>query len=896
MLLKNSAKFVCLVLTTLILSTTNSFGQITATFTTAINTICDGSGCDYTGPSILINELMISPTSNDGCLSGTGGSPTCRGEWIELYNPNICEPVDISCYFLGNNTPEGNGGYTIPAGTIIPAGGFCLLRGENVAPVPANLLVQNGGNVVELIAPGDLSSPGICAGGVRLWFPNAGGWFAFYDANGVPQDAVSWGSQANVSGTPCVAALTGCNTNGITLASHDNIPANRKNFIGGGGIFWSPVMGQSFQRSTDGGTWNGQGSPTFADCNAVCATMGTSTCDGTATVNPTGGTAPYTYLWNDSQAQMTQTAVGLCEGFYDVIVTDANSVSETFTVEITNFVPTVTLDIIDEICIDAPAFPITGALPVPGPGQLGVYSGAGVTAGNFDPAAAGAGMHVITYVFTDENSCVNDVTGIDSIRVNPLPTPTITDLSSYCVSASAVTATLSPTGGTFSGPGVTGSQFDPNVAGVGTHTLSYTYTDAKGCSNTTTQQVVVHPLPVVTIGGIAGNYCLSNTPVSLTFTPTGGTLTGPGVTNNQFIPSVAGVGSHTVTYTATDANSCENSTTAIINVVASPAPTFVIQPAICDYAPAIPLTGSPAGGVFTLNGNNLTEFNPVSAGVGTHNITYTYTDVNTCIGLASASIQVLPRPTLSSSLLPAYCFEMANVALTFTPSGGIATGNLLTGNTLNISNATPGTYGLEYNYTDINGCENTLNQTFVVTSPVFPKFISSTDCFQNQTFINFTEPVGNYQYQWNVNNGGSATTQHPVIYFPVYGDFNVELTVTDSYNCVYDTVQAIYVEEGVTPGAFEIPNVITPNGDGVNDYLELSALMETCLDYKILILNRWGNVVYEMKGNNNAFSGKDKSGLDLSEGVYFYTIESEMIDCKSAEYKGFCSGVIHIVR
>src|SRR5690606_1163321 len=110
------------------------------------------------------------------------------------------------------------------------------------------------------------------------------------------------------------------------------------------------------------------------------------------------------------------------------------------------------------------------------------------------------------------------------------------------------------------------------------------------------------------------------------------------------------------------------------------------------------------------------------------------------------------------------------------------------------------------------------------------------------------------------NNGGSATTQHPVIYFPVYGDFNVELTVTDSYNCVYDTVQAIYVEEGVTPGAFEIPNVITPNGDGVNDYLELSALMETCLDYKILILNRWGNVVYEMKGNNNAFSGKDKSG------------------------------------
>ena len=38
----------------------SAFGQITATFTTTVNTICNGSGCNYSGPSILINELMIS--------------------------------------------------------------------------------------------------------------------------------------------------------------------------------------------------------------------------------------------------------------------------------------------------------------------------------------------------------------------------------------------------------------------------------------------------------------------------------------------------------------------------------------------------------------------------------------------------------------------------------------------------------------------------------------------------------------------------------------------------------------------------------------------------------------------------------------------------------------------
>lgn len=898
---KRTASFYSVILV-LLLSSSFSYGQLSATFTKTINTICDGSDCDYSGPSVLINEMMMSPTSGDGSLWGPSCSGQC-GEWIELYNPNLCEPVDVSCYYLGNNAPDGGlfstdypGGFTIPAGTIIPAGGFLLLRGSNATPMAANLLLSGS---IEIIVDATNS----CIGsGTRLWFPNAGSWFAFYDQNGVPQDAVSWGNANNITNSskfPCTASVATCSFSG-TLASYDQIPASNKSFIYTGAIPNS--WGQSMRRVPDGGAWQvNQGTPaaqvTAGTCNTTCATLGASTCDGTATVNPTGGTAPYSYLWNDSQTQMTQTAIGLCEGFYDVVVTDANSVSATFTVEITNFVPTVTLDIINEICVDAPAFAITGALPVPGAGQLGVYSGAGVSNGNFDPAAAGVGMHVITYVFTDENLCINDVTGIDSIKVNPLPAPAITNFDAeYCISASPITPTLSPAGGSFSGTGVTGSQFSPNSAGAGIHTVSYSYTDGNGCSNTTTEQIKVNQLPVVTITGIAATYCLSNTPVSLTLSPAGGTLSGPGVTNNQFTPSLAGIGSHTVTYSYTDGNSCVNTTTAVINVVASPAPTFVIQPTICDYQSAIPLTGSPTGGTFTLGGNIITEFNPVSAGVGSHSIIYTYTDANTCIGNTSATIEVKPRPTLTSSLLPAYCFQSNNVTLTFNPTGGNVSGDLLNGNTLNIANANPGTYGIEYVYTDNDGCDNTLNQTFVVTSPVFPKFTSSTDCFQNQSFINLTVPTGNYQYSWNVIDGASSTAVNPSIYFPVFGDHNVKLTVTDSYNCVYDTIQLVYVEEGVSPSAFEIPNVITPNGDGINDYLQLSELMETCLDYKILILNRWGNVVYEMKGNNNAFGGVDKSGKDLSEGVYFYTIESDMIDCKSSEYKGFCSGIIHVVR
>lgn len=50
----------------------------------------------------------------------------------------------------------------------------------------------------------------------------------------------------------------------------------------------------------------------------------TNTCTGQATVFPVGGTPPYTYLWNDPDSQITQTAIDLCPGLVKVYVTDVN--------------------------------------------------------------------------------------------------------------------------------------------------------------------------------------------------------------------------------------------------------------------------------------------------------------------------------------------------------------------------------------------------------------------------------------------------------------------------------------------------------------------------------------------------------------------------------------------
>jgi gliding motility-associated-like protein len=328
----------CSIDTTIVLTEDCGGCNVNATVSVVPNSAC--APCNYSGPTILINELMISPSAFDGSLSGSGGVSDGRGEWIELFNPNWCDSVDISCYYLGNSAPGSlpgtqPGGYVIPQGTVIPPLGLAMIRGFNATPVPANLLVQNGGNVVELVVPYNTNEQGVCIGGgaSRLWFPNAGGWFAFYDSQGVPQDAVSWasgGSTQDKAGNPCIAQLAPCNFSG-QLASYNQIPSNRK--AQATTVDASSHTGQSIRRIPDGGAWIGPSTPTYATCNdpANCALItAIANCNGTATVNVTSGTPPFTYQWNDPLNQATQTASNLCDGVYQVLVTDADLCTQTY--------------------------------------------------------------------------------------------------------------------------------------------------------------------------------------------------------------------------------------------------------------------------------------------------------------------------------------------------------------------------------------------------------------------------------------------------------------------------------------------------------------------------------------------------------------------------------------
>ena len=193
-----------------------------------------------------------------------------------------------------------------------------------------------------------------------------------------------------------------------------------------------------------------------------------------------------------------------------------------------------------------------------------------------NPVASPTSPTLYTVSVTDPTfNCTSTATV--NVDVYPLPNVTVAPLNSVCIDASPVTLTVgTPTGGTYSGTGVSNNIFYPSVSGVGTFTINYSFTDTHGCSGSGSTTITVNPLPVVTFPTLP-SICATGYPLNLnTATPSGGTYSGPGVSGNVFDPTVNGTGIYGITYTYTDLNGCSNSAMRNINV--RPSPTVTVSP------------------------------------------------------------------------------------------------------------------------------------------------------------------------------------------------------------------------------------------------------------------------------------------------------------------------------
>ena len=163
-----------------------------------------------------------------------------------------------------------------------------------------------------------------------------------------------------------------------------------------------------------------------------------------------------------------------------------------------------------------------------------------------------------TYTVTviDGNGCSATSTGT-TVTVNPNPTVTLSSISALCSNAQAVTLTGgSPSGGSYTLDGNSATSIQPWLLSAGSHPVVYSYTDGNGCIGTATQSVTINAAPTVTLSGLGTNYLITDGPVQLTGTPSGGIFTGAGVQGNMFDPSLAGLGTHSVIYMYS--NGCMN--------------------------------------------------------------------------------------------------------------------------------------------------------------------------------------------------------------------------------------------------------------------------------------------------------------------------------------------------
>ncbi|MBL4668787.1 MAG: gliding motility-associated C-terminal domain-containing protein [Flavobacteriales bacterium] len=108
------------------------------------------------------------------------------------------------------------------------------------------------------------------------------------------------------------------------------------------------------------------------------------------------------------------------------------------------------------------------------------------------------------------------------------------------------------------------------------------------------------------------------------------------------------------------------------------------------------------------------------------------------------------------------------------------------------------------------------------------------------------------------------------------GSFNVR-AILSSIDCPTafkkDTMDFVITVTPPFDSLDVVPNVITPNGDGINDFYRIGGISNPCNDeISVKIYSRWGTLVYESKIPTFEWSGTNKSGGDVPNGTYFVLV------------------------
>ena len=218
----------------------------------------------------------------------------------------------------------------------------------------------------------------------------------------------------------------------------------------------------------------------------------------------------------------------------------------------------------------------------------------------------------------------------------------------------------------------------------------------------------------------------------------------------------------------------------------------------CIDNPSMTLQGTPAGGTFTVKGAPATAFYPLSTGLGTHRVIYTYTDANTCVNRDTLMVTVNPLPVVAIMGLQAeYCAYNTRIPLVGTPSGGTFSINSQAhpNNNIKLDSLGAGSYSIKYTYSDVNSCVNTATKTVIINPLPVIDFVNleTAYCIDFTPFTLSATPIAG---AFTIN--GVVSTEFNPSLLGV-GAHTVIYSFTDAKTCINTKTQTVTVNPLPTP-------------------------------------------------------------------------------------------------
>jgi gliding motility-associated-like protein len=546
---------------------------------------------------------------------------------------------------------------------------------------------------------------------------------------------------------------------------------------------------------TDTGNCTATATVNIAQPPAVTATMASTdaSChggmNGTATVNASGGAAPYTYQWNTSPAQTSATAVNLAAGAYSVTVTDSNGCATTAAATINQpAIIAATAANTDVSCYGGS----NGKIWVAASGGTAPY----VYSWNTSPAqsadtAFGVGAGTYTATVTDSRGCA--VTASATVLQPAALSIATTHTNILCSGGAGGSATALPTGGTApytyswnSAPVQTTS----TAAGLpaGSHTV--TVTDLNGCI--ATASVTLTQPPLLTAATAKTDVaCSGGANGTATVVPSGGNA--PYTYSWNTLPAqttATAAGLPAGSYTVTIADSAGCTAAASVNITQPQAITITTSrtDVACFGQTNGTATAAAAGGTppYAYSwSTSPVQASATAAGLPAGSYTATVTDAKGCTASASVSIAQPTMLNVVTAQTGVSCKGGTNGSATVVPSGGIppytyrwSTTPAQTG--VAATNLAAGTYTVTV--TDSSGCTKTA--TVSITEPAALSAAAAgtnvgchggTNGTATVTASGGTSP---YAYSWNTTPAQITTTAAGL----TAGSYTA--TVTDANNCM----------------------------------------------------------------------------------------------------------------